>query len=178
MMLNDQAICALMQGGLLTIDPTPATNAFQPASVDLTLGTSFVNIGPHGPMTQDTVLPGEEVWITPQECVLACTAETVKLPNDIVARVEGKSTWARYFLMVHSTAGFIDPGFHGQITLELVNLSPVPLRLTVGEPIAQVTFQVLNAPAQRPYGSPGLGSRYQHQVGATLPRDEATAPGV
>jgi len=167
-MLSDGTIRKLLANNHLVIDPLPPDNAYQPASVDLRLGRSFVAISATGARRPTVLAPHvDTVWLAPGRCVLATTVERVELPADIVARVEGKSTWGRRFLLVHTTAGFIDPGFHGQITLELTNLSPVALNLPVDEPIAQVSFDYLDAAAVRPYGSAGLDSRYQDQVGAT-----------
>lgn len=159
-MLSDASIDKQLQYGRLVIDPLPPVSAMQPASVDLTLGDEFMSPYDDSVMkfpTFYTLLPGE--------CVLATTAERLVIPNDMVARVEGKSTWGRRFLMVHSTAGFIDPGFRGQITLELKNLSKVRIVIPIGARIAQVSFEWLDLPALRPYGSNGLGSHYQDQRG-------------
>lgn len=170
-MLSDHTIRDLIKTGMLGIAPAPSDECFQPASVDLRLGGHFLRI-----MTDTTypvrVVPGEQFSIDPAECVLATTAETIVLPNYMVARVEGKSTWGRRFLVVHSTAGFVDPGFTGQITLELHNLSPRRLHLTAGEPIAQISFERLDHAAARPYGHPDLRSRYQFQRGATPAREQ------
>lgn len=161
-MLCDATIVELLNSKTLTIEPWPSGSQIQPASVDLTLGDQFLS--PY----DDHVEQREGVYtIVPNECLLATTAERVELPAHIVGRVEGKSSWGRRFLMVHSTAGFIDPGFRGQITLELKNLSTMPILLTVGAPIAQISFQLLDRPAVKPYGSPGLNSHYQDQVGVT-----------
>jgi dCTP deaminase len=162
MMLSDKTIREMLTSGTLVIDPAPKDQQLQPASVDLTLGTEFLS--PY----DDTRMTGRAVYtLLPGECIIATTAERVEIPTDVVARVEGKSSWGRKFLMVHSTAGFIDPGFRGQITLELKNLSMVSIALSTGCTIAQVSFQWLNTPAERPYGSEGLGSHYQDQSGAT-----------
>lgn len=169
-MLSDHTIRQLLKAGQLTVTPEPEDGSFQPASIDLRLGTDFIRIMQEG--TWPIALgDGEQIGIDPRECVLATTAETLTLPDYLVARVEGKSTWGRRFLMVHSTAGFVDPGFCGQITLELHNLSPRRIHLRVGEPIAQVSFERLDHAAMRPYGHPDLRSRYQHQTGATAPRE-------
>lgn len=164
MMLSDATIRGLVEAKLLVIEPPPPDGAYQPASVDLCLGDSFINL--HKARHSDN-----ELRLRPGGCALGTTFEYLSLPGDLVARVEGKSSWGRRFLMVHSTAGFIDPGFCGQITLELKNLSPHPISISVGERIAQISFQRLDRVADRPYGSPGLGSHYQHQVGATAARD-------
>ncbi len=170
-MLSDHTIRQLLTAGQLAVEPTPDDCCFQPASIDLRLGADFLRIMQEGtwPVALDE---NEQIGIDPRESVLATTAETLTLPDYLVARVEGKSTWGRKFLMVHSTAGFIDPGFCGQITLELHNLSPRRLYLRAGEPIAQVSFERLDHAAARPYGHPDLRSRYQHQSGATAARDK------
>ncbi len=167
-MLSDGTIRQLVQDRRIGIWPEPGDAAYQPASVDLNLGGHFLR--QHRRMEIDAK-PGDVLTLLPGECVLAHTAQEIAVPDDLVARVEGKSTWGRRFLMVHATAGFIDPGFRGQITLELHNLSPEAIVLTVGDPIAQISFEYLDAPAQRPYGSPGLGSHYQGQTGATAAPD-------
>lgn len=161
MILSDTAIRRLLREKRLIIDPEPSDVQIQPASVDLTLGRGFLS--PYGgeEVDQDCYLLG------PGDCVLATTTEYVAIPSDLVARVEGKSSWGRKFLMVHSTAGFIDPGFRGLITLELTNLSKVSHMLKVGVSIAQISFQCMDQPAARPYGSPGLDSHYGDQYGVT-----------
>lgn len=170
-MLSDGTIRALLDNRTLVIDPPPTPQMIQPASVDLTLGASFCVLSWRGRRTETILLDSDGYFeLNSHECALACTAETVELPGHIMARVEGKSTWGRRFLMIHSTAGFIDPGFRGQITLELKNLSPMPLKLPIYQPIAQISFDYLDAPALRPYGSPGLGSKYQGQTGVTAAR--------
>lgn len=168
-MLSDHTIRDLIMAGQIGILPVPDEACFQPASVDLRLGGHFLRVMQEGVWELDAE-PDEQVSLDPGECVLATTAEMLSVPDYLVARVEGKSTWGRQFLMVHSTAGFIDPGFQGQITLELKNLSPRRLHLKVGEPIAQVSFQRLDHAAARPYGHPDLASRYQGQQGATRAR--------
>lgn len=140
----------------------------QPASVDVRLGGDFIE-----------ALSGEEfhaggtglltVDLAPGECILATLVESITVPPNMLARIEGKSSWARRFLTVHS-AGFIDPGFNGDLTLELKNDGPRVIKLTPGDPIAQISFAYLSASAIRPYGSPGLGSHYQGQKGPTEAR--------
>ena len=114
--------------------------------------------------------PGEPFVIHPGEFCLGATLEYVSLPGDIVARIEGKSSLGRLGLIVHATAGFCDPGWRGTLTLELNNLTRVPIKLWAGLPIAQLSFMALDAPAQRPYGSEELGSHYQGQASATESR--------
>ena len=105
--------------------------------------------------------------IHPGEFVLGSTVEWVELPDDIVARIEGKSSLGRLGLIVHATAGFVDPGFSGTLTLEITNLTRVPIVLWPGKPIAQLSFMALDRPAERPYGHPDLGSHYHGQPEAT-----------
>lgn len=133
----------------------------QPASLDVRMSHEFVKHPTHESFTVERYLDLE-----PADCVLATLVERVAIPDNVVARVEGKSTWARRFLTVHS-AGFIDPGFHGDITLELKNDGHTTLWLEPGALIAQISFQWLAAPALRPYGSEGIDSHYQGQTGAT-----------
>lgn len=137
----------------------------QPASLDVRLGPNFTVQFPDHDETL-FIPAGGFLEMQPGACVLGHLLEAVSIPDDTIARVEGKSTWARKFLTVHS-AGYIDPGFKGEITLELKNDGMFPLNLYPGQPIAQLSFQWLAAPALRPYGSDGLGSHYQHQVGPT-----------
>ncbi len=169
-MLSDSSIRKFLSEGSLGIDPPPHDPAIQPASVDLHLGPSFVALTAEGHEPVSAWPESGTITLQPGQCLLASTFETITLPAWLVGRVEGKSSWGRKFLMIHSTAGFIDPGFRGQVTLELKNLSPTLLILTVGHPIAQISFSYLDRPADRPYGSPGLGSKYQGQHGATPSR--------
>lgn len=134
-------------------------NLLQPASYDLILGRILVLTG----RVSDRV--SDEHWIETHEFCLGSTMEYVNIPIDLVARIEGKSSLARKGIMVH-TAGFIDPGFEGQLTLEIVNHGPRFL-LREGMRIAQLAFQMLDLPAERPYGHPELGSHYHGQVGPT-----------
>jgi dCTP deaminase len=114
----------------------------------------------------------ESFVIHPGEFVLGRTLEHVELPDDLVSRIEGKSSVGRLGLIVHATAGFVDPGFKGTLTLEITNLTRVPIILWPGKPIAQLSFMTLDRPAERPYGHPDLGSHYQSQVDATESRYE------
>lgn len=138
----------------------------QPASLDVRLSWDFIN---HKTDERIRGVNGHLFLLMPGDCVLASLVERFSMPDNLVARVEGKSSWAREFLTVHS-AGFIDPGFQGDITLELKNDGHKPLYLPVGRSIAQVSFQSLAAPARRAYGSEGLGSHYQNQNGTTRAR--------
>lgn len=169
-MLSDRTIRKLIANGQLALTPPPPDQAFQPASVDLLLGPHFSYREQNGDYKTLTLETGQTFPLRPDGCVLAHSTEYVRLPRDVVARVEGKSSWGRRFLMVHSTAGFIDPGFEGQITLELKNMSHYSIKLPVGSPIAQISFDWMDGPCDRPYGHPDLASKYQGQTGATPPR--------
>lgn len=132
----------------------------QPASIDLRLGSKFRT-------DEREVTHFETCAIYPGQFLLGHTIEWINLPACYAARVEGRSSWGRLGLLVHATAGFIDPGFEGHITLELYNLTRKTIRLPVGERICQITLFQLTSPAEHPYGSPGLGSHYQGQTGVT-----------
>lgn len=149
MILSDSSIEAL---GDSLIQPFNRAQ-LQPASYDLQLG--FIRVENH---LEDSGL------IQPGEFLLASTLEVVLLPSHIVGRIEGKSSWARRGLIIH-TAGFVDPGFRGTLTLEITNLSAKPLYLKRFDLIAQIAFSYLDRPAVNPYGSPGLNSHYQNQLG-------------
>lgn len=127
----------------------------QPASYDLTLGS--VGIWP----------VGEPYLLEKGKFLLASTEEFVKLPARLAGRIEGKSSLARKGIIIHTTAGFVDPGFQGQLTLELSNLGEDPFPLEIGMRIAQIAFMILDKPAMKPYGHSDLDSHYQYQVGPT-----------
>ncbi len=181
--LSDGTILQLVADGRIGIDPWDES-LVQPASVDLRLGDSFRVFHNHRAsaidlrqppenLTEEVVVPAEESFVIhPGEFCLGRTLEWVELPDDIVARIEGKSSLGRLGLIVHATAGFCDPGWKGTLTLELNNLTRVPIKLYPGLPIAQLSFMSLDRPALRPYGSPGLGSHYQGQRAATESRYE------
>ena len=165
MLLSDRSIRSALAIHPL-IEPYPSNPRIQPASVDLLLGNEFEIDGWKNHTLQD----GGIFFLEPGEFALAHTIEMISLPADIAARVEGKSTHGRRGLLIHATAGFIDPGFRGQVTLELANLGQSSIGVQVGEPIAQICFYQLTTPADRPYGHDGLGSKYQDQTGATSAR--------
>jgi dCTP deaminase len=179
--LSDGTIRRLVEAGRITIEPWDP-GLIQPASIDLRLGDSFRVFHNHRASAIDLREPptnlteqvmvddGEPFVIHPGEFCLGRTLEYVELPDDIVARIEGKSSLGRLGLIVHATAGFCDPGWKGTLTLELNNLTRVPIKLYPGLPIAQLSFMTLDAPAQRPYGHEDLGSHYQGQVEATESR--------
>jgi dCTP deaminase len=176
--LSDGTIRRLVDAGRIVIDPWDP-ELVQPASVDLRLGNSFRVFHNHRtsaidlrepPTNLTEAVTGEMFVIHPGEFVLGVTEEYVELPDDIVARIEGKSSLGRLGLIVHATAGFVDPGFKGTLTLEITNLTRVPIKLYPGLLIAQLSFMTLDAPAERPYGSEALGSHYQGQTAATESR--------
>src|SRR3954465_2537342 len=179
--LSDGTIRRLVDEGRIVIDPWDP-ELVQPASVDLKLGDSFRVFHNHRTAAIDlrepptnlteevTVGPEAAFVIHPGEFVLGRTQEYVEIPDDIVARIEGKSSLGRLGLIVHATAGFVDPGFKGSLTLEITNLTRVPIKLYPDLLIAQLSFMALDAPAERPYGSRELGSHYQGQLAATESR--------
>jgi dCTP deaminase len=179
--LSDGTIRRLVEDGRIKIDPWDES-LVQPASVDLRLGDSFRVFHNHRTssidlrdppqhLTEEVKVTGDEPFVIhPGEFALGRTLEWVELPDDIVARIEGKSSLGRLGMIVHATAGFCDPGWKGTLTLELANLTRVPIRLYHGLAIAQLSFMALDAPAERPYGHEELGSHYQGQVGATASR--------
>jgi dCTP deaminase len=181
--LSDGTIRRLVAEGRVLVEPFDDTMV-QPASIDLRLGSSFRVFHNHRIGAIDLADPpknltehveiddGESFVIHPGEFVLGRTQEHVELPDDVVARIEGKSSLGRLGLIVHATAGFVDPGFKGTLTLEITNLTRVPIILWPGKPIAQLSFMALDQPAQRPYGHPDLGSHYHGQVEATESRYE------
>jgi dCTP deaminase len=171
--LSDGTILRLVEDGRIRIDPWDP-ELVQPASVDLRLGGSFRVFHNHRTSAIDLRSPPTN----PGEFCLGRTLEHVELPDDIVARIEGKSSLGRLGLIVHATAGFCDPGWKGTLTLELNNLTRVPIKLCPGLPIAQLSFMELDAPALRPYGHAGLGSHYQGQVEATESRYGASVLDV
>jgi dCTP deaminase len=179
MILSDRDIRARLQGGDLTIGPfKDEALQIQPASVDLRLGHEFLFyaqgrvacLDPLDPRTieaavvRKVVAEGDPLLLEPGVFTLGTTIEEVALPHDLVARVEGRSSVGRLAVVVHATAGFIDPGFTGQITLELSNIGVLPVRLYPGMRIAQLAFYPMSSPAERPYGEQ-RGSHYQGQRG-------------
>lgn len=184
MILSDGTIRKLLANGRLILDPLDPEQV-QPASVDVRLGSGFLAFRNHTTEFIDPydrpadlmqlveVSEGQPFILHPGEFALGTTVEAIGLPDDLVARVEGKSSLGRLGLMIHATAGFIDPGWpRGQITLELSNVAKLPIRLWPGMRIGQLSFHTLDAPAERPYGSPGLNSKYAGQVGPVASRYE------
>lgn len=181
MILSDRTIRERIDDGGISIQPLDE-GAIQPASVDLRVGDCFrvfhnhrlASINLSEPVQDCTELvkieKGGGFVLHPAKFVLASTLERVVLADDIVARLEGKSSLGRLGLLIHSTAGFVDPGWRGHLTLELSNVSELPIIIEPGLKIAQISFMSLTTPADRPYGSDGLGSRYQHQRGPVASR--------
>ncbi len=179
--LSDGTIRRLVEAQRIKLDPFDAS-LIQPSSIDLRLGDSFRVFHNHRVtaidlrepptnLTEEVVVgEGEAFVIHPGEFCLGRTEEWVELPDDVVARIEGKSSLGRLGLIVHATAGFCDPGWRGTLTLELANLTRIPIKLYPGLLIAQLSFMALDRAAEKPYGSPELGSHYQGQVAATESR--------
>jgi dCTP deaminase len=165
----------------VTIDPFDP-GMVQPSSVDLRLDRYFrvfqnhrhTHIDPsqrQDDLTELVEPDGDEPFVLhPGEFVLGSTLEVVTLPDDLAGRLEGKSSLGRLGLLTHSTAGFIDPGFTGHVTLELSNVATLPITLWPGMKIGQLCLFRLSAPAEHPYGSAAAGSRYQNQRGPTPSR--------
>ncbi len=178
MLLSDRDIQAEIAAGRVQLDPFD-TAMVQPSSVDVRLDRYFrvfenhryphIDPAQEQPELTRMVEPqGEEPFILhPGEFALASTYEVVTLPDDVAGRLEGKSSLGRLGLLTHSTAGFIDPGFSGHVTLELSNVATLPIKLWPGMKIGQLCLFRLSSPAEHPYGSAKYGSRYQGQRGPT-----------
>jgi dCTP deaminase len=172
--LSDRDIRAALEAGEIRIDPYDEVD-LQPSSVDLHLDRSFrvfrnnrypyIDVrAPQPDLTELLTIQDDEPFILhPGEFVLGQTLEWVELPNDLVARLEGKSSLGRLGLLIHSTAGYVDPGWKGNLTLELSNVANLPIALYHGMRIGQISFFEMSSPVDRPYGSPELRSRYQGQ---------------
>ncbi len=178
MLLSDRDIQAEIAAGRVQLDPFD-TEMVQPSSVDVRLDRFFrvfenhryphIDPAQEQPELTRMVEPaGDEPFILhPGEFALASTYEVVTLPDDVAGRLEGKSSLGRLGLLTHSTAGFIDPGFSGHVTLELSNVATLPIKLWPGMKIGQLCLFRLSSPAEHPYGSAKYGSRYQGQRGPT-----------
>jgi dCTP deaminase len=183
-LLSDRDILAEIEAGRVGLDPFEP-GMIQPSSIDVRLDKFFrvfdnhkyPHIDPAADQSDLTreieVASGEEFILHPGEFVLGSTYELVTLPDDIAARLEGKSSLGRLGLLTHSTAGFIDPGFSGHVTLELANVATLPIKLYPGMKIGQVCYFRLSSAADNPYGSEKYGSRYQGQRGPTASRSHA-----
>jgi dCTP deaminase len=183
-LLSDKDIKAEIESGRVGIDPYEPTMV-QPSSIDVRLDRFFRVFENHryphidpsveqSDLTREVEAIGDEPFVLhPGEFVLGSTYEVVTLPNNVAARLEGKSSLGRLGLLTHSTAGFIDPGFSGHVTLELANVATLPILLYPGMKIGQVCFFQMTSEAEYPYGSSVYGSRYQGQRGPTPSRSHA-----
>ena len=184
MLLSDRDIRAEVESGRVRLEPYEPTMV-QPSSIDVRLDRFFRVFENHryphidpaqeqSELTREVEPIGDEPFILhPGEFVLGSTYEVVSLPDDVAARLEGKSSLGRLGLLTHSTAGFIDPGFTGHVTLELSNVATLPIKLYPGMKIGQLCFFRLTSPSEHPYGSEASGSRYQDQRGPTPSRSHA-----
>ena len=181
MVLSDRTIRRLLEDGRIGIEPFDE-GLVQPSSVDVRVdrffrvfrNSRYPFIDVKEPMDDLTelveVTDSEPFILHPGEFVLGSTLERITLPDDLVARLEGKSSLGRLGLLIHSTAGFIDPGWDGHVTLELSNVANLPITIYVGMKIGQLSFVQLSEAAERPYGAAGIGSKYQGQAGPTPSR--------
>jgi dCTP deaminase len=176
--LSDVSLRQQIKAGRIAIEPFDES-CVQPSSIDLRLDNQFRVFRNHQVGVIDVrheqadltelveVKPDEAFMLHPGEFVLGSTAEKVTVPDDLVARLEGKSSLGRLGLVIHSTAGFIDAGFSGYVTLELANLATLPITLYPGMKVGQISFLQMTTAAEKPYGSSGFGSKYQGQRGPT-----------
>jgi len=183
-LLSDRDIRAEVDAERVVLDPWDESMV-QPSSVDVRLDRFFRLFDNHKyqhidpavdqpDLTRLVEVDAQEAFVLhPGEFVLGATFEVITLPDDVAARLEGKSSLGRLGLLTHSTAGFIDPGFSGHVTLELSNVATLPITLWPGMKIGQLCFFRLSSPAEYPYGSERYGSRYQGQRGPTASRSSA-----
>src|SRR5690349_19119412 len=181
MVLSDKTLREEIEAGRIVIDPYE-DRLIQPSSIDLRVDHSYrvfnnsryPYIDVKQPMEDLTELvkPDEEepFILHPGEFVLGQTLEKVTVPNDMVARLEGKSSLGRLGLLIHSTAGFVDAGFSGNLTLELSNVANLPITIYEGMPIGQISFMRMDGPVEKPYGQGAKGSKYQGQAEPTPSR--------
>jgi dCTP deaminase len=177
--LSDKDIKEHLKSGKIVINPlTNPEVQIQPSSVDLRIGREFKGfriirkpcIDPMDQSDLDSYMEsfyideGEPFIIHPGEFALATTYETIKLPHDLVARVEGRSSMGRLGVTMHVTAGYIDPGFMGKITLEISNIGKMPVALYTGQRVCQIVFETMTSPSERPYGHPERDSKYMGQT--------------
>jgi dCTP deaminase len=181
MILSDHTIREEVKAGRVVIDPYD-DSCVQPSSVDLHVDAEFrvfrnsrypyIDVRrEQADLTEVVTVPeGEPFILHPGEFVLGSTFERVALPDDLVARLEGKSSLGRLGLLIHSTAGYVDPGWDGYLTLELSNVANLPITIYPGMKIGQISFFRLSTPADVPYGSGESGAKYQGQRGPTASR--------
>lgn len=176
MPLNDIELAAAIEAGSIAFDPPVPAEAIQPVSIDLRLGGLFLGLRHIGPVLDSRgeqvdvdrhyyalSTPSDSVTIAPGQMILGHTLESIRLDASHVAQLVGRSSLARMGVQVHISAGLIDPGFEGQITLEIVNLAPMPVKLYFGAFVCQVVIDKLSSPCARPYGT----TRASHYVGKT-----------
>lgn len=187
MILSDRTIRTLLESGQIVIDPLDPAN-IQPSSVDVHLDNLFrvfrndttPYIDPkenQEDLTELVEVKEDNAFILhPGEFVLGSCLERIALPADLVARLEGKSSLGRLGLLIHSTAGFVDAGWDGHLTLELSNVANLPIALYPGMKIGQISFLQMTTPADQPYGSKAVGSKYQGQRGPTPSRSYLNFP--
>jgi dCTP deaminase len=175
--LSDKDLKKCIDDGKIVIDPLTDEKQIQPSSIDMRIGDEFKVfrvirkpfIDPKDDddiasyMESLTVEDGEAFIIHPNEFALATTYEYVKVPDDLVARVEGRSSMGRLGVTMHVTAGYIDPGFEGKITLEISNIGAMPVALYPGQRVCQLVFETMTTPAEKPYGHPDRNSKYMGQ---------------
>ena len=181
MVLSDRTIRRLLEEERIGIEPFD-DELVQPSSVDVRVDRlfrvfrnsryPFIDVKePMEDLTELVEIDGDEPFILhPGEFVLGSTLERITLPDDLVARLEGKSSLGRLGLLIHSTAGFVDPGWDGHVTLELSNVANLPITIYYGMKIGQLSFVQLSEPAESPYGAATIGSKYQGQEGPTPSR--------
>ena len=178
--LSDHTIKTLIAEGRIVVDPL-GDGCIQPASVDVHLDKHilvfrnsrrpFIDVRQDlSDLTEMEEIGEQPFMLHPGEFVLGSTLESIEIPDDLVARLEGKSSLGRIGLLIHSTAGYVDPGWKGNLTLELSNVANLPITLYHGMKIGQLSFLQLSTPADVPYGSPELGSKYQGQTVPTASR--------
>src|SRR6266540_3078283 len=175
MVLSDRTISRLLDEGRIEIEPYDAS-LLQPSSVDVRVYHNarypFIDVKEEQEDLTELaeIEDGRPFILHPGEFVLGSTLERIRLPDDLVARLEGKSSLGRLGLLIHSTAGFIDPGWDGHVTLELSNVANLPITIYHGMKIGQLSFVQMSEPAETPYGSGQIGSKYQGQQGPTASR--------
>ena len=173
--LSDKTIKEYLEEGKIVIDSLKDEQQIQPSSVDMRLGDEFkvfkvirkpyIDPKDEEDIAESSTVPeGEAFIIHPNEFALATTQEYVKVPDDLVARVEGRSSMGRLGVTMHVTAGYVDPGFEGRITLEISNIGAMPVALYPGQRVCQLVFETMTTPAELPYGHPKRNSKYMKQL--------------
>jgi dCTP deaminase len=179
--LSDRTMREELASGRIRVEPL-AEDAIQPSSIDLRMDNKirvFHNSHiSHIDLRNDTaeltevieLKPGQPFFLRPLEFALGVTMETIEIPDDLVGRLDGKSSLGRVGLLIHATAGLVDPGWKGRLTLELMNLAPFPITLFAGMKIGQISFIQMTSPVDNPYGGGGLSSKYQGDIEPTPSR--------